>query len=348
MKNVDELYSEMMRDFVSRTGMEVSGGGDLSARLYAAAAQIYALYVQADWVNRQCFPQTAQGEYLDHHARLRALERKAAAYAQGTVRFFGDVSSQFPRQIPEGTVCMTPGLVRFETTQDGVLEAGQSHVDLPVRAMQAGSAGNVIAGSIRVLSVSPVGITGCTNPQALSGGMDEEDDEQLRGRILDSFLRMPNGANCAFYEQGALSFDEVVAAAALPRNRGVGTVDVVVATAQGVPEQYLLTKLNKYFQERREIAVDVAVTAPETVPVNVTVQIDSADFEQAAEQVERVVRSWFSGQQLGRNVLRAKLSSLVFGTQGVENYVLLEPEADVPVAKGQLPVLGTLRVEAME
>lgn len=347
MKTVEELYSDMLTDFTARTGMEIAGGGDLSARLYAAAAQIYGLYVQADWVNRQCFPQTAQGEYLDHHAQLRALERKTASCAQGVVRFYGDGASTMDRDIPAGTVCMTPGLVRFATTQDGVLAAGESHVDIPVQAVEAGAAGNVIAGSVRVLSAAPVGVTGCTNPQAMSGGADAEGDEQLRARILDSFLRLPNGANAAFYEQGALSFDEVVAAVALPRNRGVGTVDVVVATAQGVPEQELLERLNEYFRERREIAVDVAACAPRTVTVDVSVQIESEDAEQAANRVEQALRDWFSGQRLGQSVLRAKLGSIIFTVDGVENYTLSQPEADVAVEKGQLPVLGTVTVEAM-
>lgn len=347
MKTVEQLYSDMMNDFTARTGMEIAGGGDLSARLYAAAAQIYGLYVQADWVNRQCFPQTAQGEYLDHHARLRALERKAASCARGVVRFFGDGAATMDRQIPAGTVCMTPGLVAFATTQDGVLGAGESHVDIPVQAVEAGAAGNVIAGSVRLLSTAPVGVTGCTNPQAMSGGADAEEDEQLRARILDSFLRLPNGANSAFYEQGALSFDEVVSAVALPRNRGVGTVDVVVATARGVPEQELLEQLNEYFRERREIAVDVQACAPRTVTVDVAVCIQTADMEQTAQQVEQALRSWFSGRRLGENVLRAKLGSLVFAVDGVENYALSMPAEDLVIEKDQLPVLGTVTVEAM-
>lgn len=347
MKTVEQLYSDMMNDFTARTGMEIAVGGDLSARLYAAAAQIYGLYVQADWVNRQCFPQTAQGEYLDHHARLRALERKAASHARGVVRFFGDAGAGMDREIPAGTVCMTPGLVAFATTQDGVLAAGKSHVDIPVQAVEAGAAGNVIAGSVRLLSTAPVGITGCTNPQAMSGGGDAEEDEQLRRRILDSFLRLPNGANSAFYEQGALSFDEVVAAVALPRNRGVGTVDVVVATAQGVPERELLERLNEYFRERREIAVDVQACAPRTVTVDVAVGIQSADMEQTAQRVEQALRSWFSGRRLGEHVLRAKLGSIIFAVDGVENYTLSAPVADLTVEKDQLPVLGTVTVEAM-
>lgn len=347
MKTVEQLYSDMMRDFAARTGMEIAGGGDLSARLYAAAAQIYGLYVQADWVNRQCFPQTAQGEYLDHHARLRALERKTAARAKGVVRFFGDAASAVDRAIPAGTVCMTPGLVRFATLQDGVLAAGESHVDIPAQAVEAGVAGNVIAGSVRMLTATPMGVTGCTNPIAMSGGSDGEGDEELRKRILDSFLRLPNGANRAFYEQGALSFDEVVAAVALPRNRGVGTVDVVVATSQGVPDHELLERLNEYFAQRREIAVDVAACPPRTVTVDVTVQIQSEDMEHTAARVEQELRTWFSGQRLGQDVLRAKLGSLIFGVDGVENYTLQTPAADLHMEKDQLPVLGSVTVEAM-
>lgn len=347
MKTVEELYGQMMADFTARTGMEISGGGDLSARLYAAAAQIYGLYAQADWVNRQCFPQTAQGEYLDHHAQLRALERKTAACAKGTVRFFGDGGSAVDREIPAGTVCMTPGLVRFATTAHGVLAAGESHVDIPVQAVEAGGAGNVIAGSVRMLSAAPIGITGCTNPQAMCGGADAEDDEQLRKRIMDSFLRLPNGANGAYYEQEAMSFDEVAAATALPRNRGVGTVDVVVATAAGLPEPELLNRLREHFYRRREIAVDVDVLAPEPIPVDVVVFVKSQDIEGTAGEVKQALQNWFSGQRLGQDVLRAKLGSIVFGVDGVDNYVLQEPGEDLTLEKTQLPVLGRVTVEAM-
>ena len=83
MKTVDEIFGEMLVCFGERTGMEVDQGCDLAVRLYAAAAQIYAMYLQADWVARQAFPQTAEGDYLDLHAQLRGLERKQASHAAG-------------------------------------------------------------------------------------------------------------------------------------------------------------------------------------------------------------------------------------------------------------------------
>ena len=103
MKTVDEIFEEMLACFGEKTGVELEAGCDLAVRLYAAAAQVYALYVQADWVARQAFPQTAEGEYLDLHAQLRSLERKEATRAVGTLRFTAGEASENDRAIPLAT-----------------------------------------------------------------------------------------------------------------------------------------------------------------------------------------------------------------------------------------------------
>lgn len=348
MKTIDEIYQEMLACFGERTGLEPREGCDLSARLYALAAQVYSLYVQADWVVRQAFPQTAEGEYLDRHAQLRGLERKPAVAAQGTVRFTAGETSAVPRDIPRGTVCMTAGLVRFETVKDAVLEAGELKVDVPVRAMEPGGAGNVSAGTIVSMAVAPVGIAACTNQSACAGGADGETDAALRARVLESFKRLPNGANSAFYQQGALSFDQVAAAAVIPRPRGVGSVDVVPATLAGLPDEALLAELEEYFEERREIAVDLKVRAPKTKTVNIAVQVEPEEGRDKAEvlsQVEKAIQGWFTGRLLGQRVLRAKLGEIVYHCGGVANYAITAPAADVDIEEDQLPMLGTLSVE---
>lgn len=333
-----------------RTGMEVREGCDLAARLYAVAVQVFGLYVQADWVKRQCFPQTAQAEQLDHHAQLRGLQRRQAVCAEGTIRFFVNSAAETDRSIPAGTVCMTADLVRFETTRDGVLAAGALQIDVPARAVEAGSGGNVAPETIVSMAVAPVGVAGCRNPASFTGGVDEECDEELRERVLETFRRLPNGANAAFYQQQALSFDRVAAAAVLPRARGQGTVDVVVAQANGAPDEELVQQLQEYFQKRREIAVDVLVRGPEEVPVAVAVQVKAEagrEWAQVKASVEQALRAWFCGARLGEPVLRARLGNVVFGCEGVENYVLTLPGEDVAVQADALPVLATLTVEEM-
>ena len=350
MKTIEEIYEEMLACFGGQTGLEPKEGTDLSARLYALAAQVYALYIQADWVTRQAFPQTAEGEYLDRHAQLRGLERKAPVAAVGTVRFTAGEAVESQREIPLGTVCMTAGLIRFETTQAAVIEAGALSADVPVRALKAGTAGNVAAGAIVSMAVAPMGVSSCTNLQPCAGGADGEGDEELRMRILDTFRRLPNGANAAFYEQEALSFDQVAAAAVIPRPRGVGSVDVVVSTLAGVPDEELLAQLQDYFEQRREIAVDVQVRAPETETVNVSVQVAAQggwDAAQVQAGVEEALEGWFDGKLLGKDILLARLGSLIYQCEGVENYAILAPAADVEVGEDVLPQLGTLSVGAM-
>ncbi len=348
---VEELYGQMVDTFQRETGMALAGDGDMAVRLYAVAAQLYALYVQADWVGRQCFPQTAQGDYLDKHAQLRGLERRAATAAVGVLSFETDHPPEADLSIPEGTVCMTAAQVRFETTEAGVLKAGQTSAQVRARAVEPGAGGNAAVGTVRAMAVAPVGVSRCTNPEAFSGGLDAEGDESLRERVLETFRRMPNGANAAFYQQEALSFPEVAAATVVARPRGVGTVDVFLATAAGLPDSGLLEQVAAHLEERREIAVDVQVKAPEVRTVDVSVQVAArpgADFNTVRQAVESAVRGWFDGRLLGQSVLRAQLGALIFGVEGVENYALTAPAADVAAAVDELPQLGTLTVAALE
>lgn len=350
MKSVEEIYNEMMAAYAGATGAEAAASGDLAVRMYAMAAQVFSLYVQCEWVERQCFPQTAEGTSLDMHAQLRGLERRAATAAEGVLRFTVDAAAGQDREIPAGTVCMTAGLVRFETVEPGLLRAGTTQADVRARALEPGSAGNVAAGTVLTMAVAPVGVSRCTNPAAFSGGTDREDDETLRARVLETYRRMPNGANAAFYQQGALSFEEVAAATVISRPRGVGTVDVVVATGAGAPSSELLKTLTDYFEERREIAVDLQVRAPTMKELAVSVQVAAAankDAGQVRGAVESALRAWFDGQRLGEDVLRARLGDIIYAVEGVENYRLLEPAADVAVAADELPRLSALTVEAM-
>ncbi len=351
MKTIDEIYGEMRELFSQRTGLDAGAGGDLAVRFYAVAAQIHALYLQARWTEKQCFPQTATGECLDHHAALRGVERKGAAKAEGSLRFSVRTAVSNPLAVPAGTVCMTAGLVRFETIQDATLPTGSLYVDVPARAVEAGAMGNVAPGTILTMAVAPAGIAACTNPAPFVGGADDEDDESLRVRVLETYRRLANGANAAFYHQKAMAFEEVVAASVLPRVRGVGTVDVVVATLAGTPGSELIAQVQGYFNSVREIAVDVKVLAPILHTVNLAVKVKAAENYNATavkESVKSALTKWFNGERLGQDVLLAGLGAQIYAVDGVENYVFTAPTTDVLVEANVLPVLGTLTVEGMD
>lgn len=287
MKEISELYEGMLETFEEKTGFAMEDTADLAVRLYAAAAEIQALYIYADWALTQSFPQSAAGKYLDYHGQLRGITRKSGHKAGGILRFKIDSARAEPLRVPAGTVCTTAGLVRFVTTEDALIRAGALYADAAAEAEIVGTAGNVPAERITNMTRAPVGVTGVTNPAAFAGGSGEEDDESLRERILDSFIRLPNGANAAFYELRALSHPGVEAVRVIPRHQGIGTVGVVVSGAGGVPEQALLQEIQDDLDSVREIAVDVTVMAPELERMDLAVRIlpkpgKSFDSAQAA------------------------------------------------------------------
>lgn len=351
MRTIEDIYQKLKEDFGTKSGFVPGDGCDLAVRLWAAAAQIQSLEVQADWVLDQSFPQTATGIYLDRHAAMRGIARLPESKAVGILRFYVKDTPVEPLTIAAGTVCMTAEEKRFQTVEDAVLQPGELYAEATAEAMEGGSGGNAAAGSISILTACPVAITGCTNPEAFLGGSDAEADEALRTRVLESYQRLPNGANAAWYETTAMSHAGVAAASVIGKARGIGTVDVYITAENGLPGEELLTEVFADLQERREIAVDVQVKAPETAHVDVAVELsveEDTDFAEVKAAAEKRLMSFFSGRLLAKPVLLAELGNLLYEVDGVKNYHILTPTADTAGNETVLPVLGTLTITEME
>ena len=347
MRSIDTIYGELLSAFEERAGFQPEEGCDLAVRLWAAAAELQALEAQADWVLDQSFPQTAQGVYLDRHGTMRGLKRLPATRSAGSLRFSVETAPAMDLAIQAGTVCMTADEIRVQTTADTVIPAGQLYADAPAEAVEPGAGGNVAPGAVRFLTACPVAVTAVTNPGAFTGGSDEEDDQAFRARILESYQRLPNGANTAWYETTAMSYPGVTAAKAVGRAEGPGTVNVYVTGENGRPSEELLAGLTAEFQEKREIAVTVKVLAPTTQTVDVSVAVapkDGADKAAVLEAAERAIAGFFGGRLLGRPVLLAELGDKLYHLEGVKNYRFTAPAADLPSDSTILPVLGALEV----
>lgn len=175
--------------------------------------------------------------------------------------------------------------------------------------------------------------------EAFSGGSNEESDEKLRERVLESYKRLPNGANAAFYEQEAMSFPNVAAAKAVGRARGIGTVDVYVSTHAGAPDEKLLGEIEAVLQKKREIAVDVEVKAPTEKTVNMSAELTAEQgwtMQEITDAATAALQAYFTGERLGEAVYMAKLANILYGVEGVKNCHLLTPDEDVSVSATEL------------
>lgn len=350
MRTIEEIHQELMETFAKRSGLTLDPGCDLAVRFYALAAELQALEIQAEWVLDQSFPQTAQGIYLDRHAEMRGIHRTAAQQSKGRLRFLVENAPTAPLRIPAGTVCMTAEELRFQTTEVGTIQPGSLTVDVAAQSLETGEQTNVATGTVTILTACPVAVTACTNPEPFLGGCQEESDTSLRQRILESYLRLPNGANAAYYERTALQHPSVAAAKAVGRARGIGTVNVYVASESGIPERELLQVIQADLQEKREIAVDVQVLAPVSETVDLEVELEPAAgyrFQQAKQEVEQALATLFSGHLLGKGLQIAELGNRIYHCPAVANYHIKKPLQDHPADPSHLPRMGTLTLTQM-
>lgn len=180
------------------------------------------------------FPVWAWADYLDDHAEVQDIARLAPTAAEGMEKFTG----------PNGTVIAVGTTVgvepaqpdddapEFEVTVGGVIAGGI--VELPIRAVETGTLGNVAAGAITSPSTPlPPGVT-ITNDDPTTGGTDPETDEALRERVLDAYQGKGAG-NRGDYLRWGRAWEGVGRVTVIPLWNGPGTVKVIVMDADGGP-----------------------------------------------------------------------------------------------------------------
>lgn len=347
-----EILAAMTETYQAQSGHNPDDASDIGIRLKVLAAQLADLWETAAHLEKQAFPETSTGEYLDRHAAQRGLKRKPAAAAQGILRFSRAQAAAYDIPIPAGTVCQTEGddPVQAVTTEERTLTAGELTVDCPARAAGEGAFGNLAAGQAVVMVTPVLGITGVTNPQPFAGGEDAEEDEELRQRLLESFRSISNGTNRAYYLKEALAFEGVASAAVLPGRRGNCSVDVVVSGWGSDLSGEAIAAMQEHFDQVREIGVDLQVMAAQTLSADPGIQLaprEGADFDAVSQTVRETVETFFAGQKVGEPFLLAHLTKAVLEAEGVYNCRLTAPSQDLFPLEDQVVRLGELSITRM-
>jgi uncharacterized phage protein gp47/JayE len=353
----ETILARMAEKFAEESGCQVAENSEIAQRMQIFAAEVFSAYAHMEWIKRQMFPQTAQREQLTLHAQQRGLERKNGTKSFGEILF--SRSSKLPHDVvvPKGTICAAKVCageqksfyLRFQTTEQSAIKAGELQVLVPARAAKIGEESNVLPNTVSLIINPPAGIEAATNPQKFEGGTNKESDEELRARLLESYKNIPNGTNCAFYEKIAMSFPEVHSANVIPRERGPGTVDLYLAAKSGVPTKKVLENIQAKINQLREINVDAKVHAATLLNLNICLQIEPAQgyvWEEIKSNCQKAVNSYFSALKVGESIKICALNNAIFATQGVENFCF-GPQGllqDKPIDAKHLAVLKNLEI----
>jgi len=298
-----------------------------------AAIELALAAIWAQEVLRRGFVQTTFGTYLDLRAEEYGIARRQAVAATGTVTFTGTPGTV----IPAGTRVSTPSTevapaVIFKTIQKAMIGAGGS-VDVSVVAIEPGASGNVAPGAITVLVEPLAGVSAVTNSAATSGGLDEEDDDSLRDRILELAHKDEGDGNKSDYEIWAKEVVGVGYVLVDPLWRGPGTVRVVILDQDGnVPTPELVAAVQNYLDPgsqgiglgKAPIGAKVTVEAPKEVNLTITVPALAVEsgytVDQAKINLETAARAYILNISPGGTVRIKDLEAAIAGAAGVLDF----------------------------
>lgn len=346
-ENILKRMTEKYRELSGNTPHEAS---DIAIRLRVLAGEIYSSLVNIEWLKRQMFADTAEGVYLDYHAQSRGLSRRGASRAVGEVIFSITEPTAVPLTIPVGTVVATGGEtpLRFETLETVVIPVGGTSIHADVKALSTGRAYNVAEGAVSVIVTPPAGVEFVTNPDPFTSGSDEESDEKLRIRIIDSFKNVSNGTNCAYYENIATQVAGITGAGVVPRSRGAGTVDVYVAGDGTEVSDEQVAEAQKLLSTLREVNVDVKVLKAEPVYAKLHIRLDVKDgyeFDEVKDKCIYALNEYISTRGVGGNVLLTEAGERIIHVDGVKEYMFTTAlNGDLRLEKNQYPVTGTISI----
>ena len=346
-----ELVTRVRGDL--RSKLEVSGSLlrramiDVIAAVMAGVA--HALYGYLAWLARQLFASTAEREALIAAAAAYGITPVPAAFAAGNITATGTNGSV----IPAGTIYRYDAATSYRVTTGQTIASGTATV--PVTAVLAGAAANLPAGTAVSLESPIAGVVSAavTATGGLAGGVEEETTEALRARYRLRLSAPPEGGAISDYKAWVLRVPGVTRVWVYEHELGLGTVVVRFASdnpttgAVTIPDAGTVALAQAQLNLERPTCAHPTAAAPISVSVPFTISItpDTADTRAAvtAELVDLFRRDAEPGDGAGRGkVLLSQIRTSIGVAEGVTDFALTTPSADVVPGLGQLPIVGTI------
>jgi uncharacterized phage protein gp47/JayE len=337
-RSLDAIRTSMLDDFRNRYADANVGAHTTAYILFSViAGAVWTVHWAARWVEDQLFPSSATESNLLRWATLYGVTRRPPEAADdGTFTFTGTDGlylAGLQVALADGTT--------YTTTDTLVISGGTG--DAPATCSSTGTDGNRDVGVTGTVLSAPSGVDAEAELSvAFTTGTDLETPESVLARLL---LRLRNGADAGRdvdYEQWALEVGAVGFADALPLRRGEGTADVAVFTAVEASDGSLLpgpasgnlrAEVLAHLEGLRPLCADVQV--PEVTEVNVDVEItdvvltDGLVWADVEEAFELAASAAIHAVATGGTLARVQLIRQIAGVEGLLNFTLSSPAADV-------------------
>ena len=299
------------------------------------------------------FPMFAYGEWLDYHAQIRGISRRPATASSGTLQLTVTKNTNIPvgSQFATASVDGQPSVV-FETTQ-GKFNLPEGTTEVSVKCTQTGTVGNVIAGTVIFKLSQLSGVTAVTNPEAITGGTEEEDDDSLRARIvsLDQSQSVSYVGSVADYKRWSLEVPGVGGVTVIPAQDDSGLVTLVITDSNGDPANEEICQ-NVYDYIMSPADPELRLTAPNVklsvipptiieLSISATVEVGTGSSLEAIKTAFiEAVQAYLDTARSDGEVRYTQIGKILAGVPGVYDYdalTLNSGSTNISITNTQLP-----------
>lgn len=299
------------------------------------------------------FPMFAYGEWLDYHAQIRGISRRPATASSGTLQLTVTKNTNIPAgsQFSTASVDGQPSVV-FETTQ-GKFNLPEGTTEVSVKCTQTGTVGNVIAGTVIFKLSQLSGVTAVTNPEAITGGTEEEDDDSLRARIvsLDQSQSVSYVGSVADYKRWSLEVPGVGGVTVIPAQDDSGLVTLVITDSNGDPANEEICQ-NVYDYIMSPADPELRLTAPNVklsvipptiteLSISATVEVGTGSSLEAIKTAFiEAVQAYLDTARSDGEVRYTQIGKILAGVPGVYDYdalTLNSGATNISITNTQLP-----------
>lgn len=346
----DQIRDAQLRDIKNLTQLpdeKLGPDSDWYIRASAVGSVAEGCYQHQAWMVRQIFADTADKEYLVLHARERGLTRKPANSASGPATFTGQAGTR----ADAGLVFKRDNLT-WTTLGEVVIGANGQGIAQAVSSL-SGIAGNTGA-TTATLTTTPAGFDSAVTVGAMTGGTDEEKDSELLARLLDIIRRPPAGGNKYDYRRWAMEVPGVTDAYVYPLRRGLGTVDIVITSAGGLPSQDVIDRATAHINDVRPVTAKGSLVLAPTInhfDVHVKVALDGITLAESKAAITAALQDEDNRRQPGEAFIRSQASMLISLILGISDMEMVAPAANIAAITDATKVewlrLGNIVVEML-
>lgn len=302
------------------------------------------------------WPKYSNGEYLDYHAELRNMTRKAAQYATGTLTITGTPDTVIPIGYTASTEAKNNIASRDYATTEQCVIGSDGTVTVAAQATVAGADGNTAANTIVVNTSSYEDVISIINNSAFTGGIDEEDDESLYARIYDydSMQGDSNVGNPSDYKRWAESIQGTGTANVIRATDTSGLVTIILTDGNGEPaSEELCQKVYDYIMSPDDESARLApcgatltVKPPTTIilTIRAVLEITSGTIAEITDTFTKNLKEYLPTAIENKEVLYQRVANILGDIEGVYDFsglYLNDGMANIPLDDGVFPTINS-------